>query len=216
MVETDAALTALYRFAHVTAGIFWIGLLYYFNVVQVPVFKKFDAATRSNAIQKLVPVALAWFRYAALLTVVFGLLLLYQQDQMNATFLSTDRGVVLSTGMLLGLVMAFNVWALIWPNQKKVIRANVEKATLGKDIPPASATWAKTAFYASRTNFLLSFPMLFFMVATQHLPGATRNEALLMGFAVFVVGAAALWLFTSGMGAAKTQPSAPPTTPPKT
>jgi len=212
MVTQTDALTILLRWAHITAGVFWIGLLYYFNVVQVPVFKKFDATTRSNAIQKLVPLALAWFRYAALLTVVFGLLLLYEQGQMTSEYMQTDAGVIISAGMALGLIMAFNVWAIIWPNQKKVIQANVAKATQGTEIPPQAGAWAKQAFYASRTNFLLSFPMLFLMTATDHLTGrATRNEMLLMGLAIFVVGAVGLWLATS-MKPAPTKPAGAPAT----
>jgi uncharacterized membrane protein len=212
-METSTALAVLYRWLHITSGVFWIGLLYYFNVVQVPVFKKFDAATRSLAIQKLVPVALAWFRFSALSTVVFGLLVLYQQDQMNGTYMSTDRGMIISSGMLLGLIMAFNVWALIWPNQKKIIEANRAKAATGQEIPPASAQWAKTAFYASRTNFVLSFPMLFFMVSAPH-PIGTANETIAVGAGILVLALVALWLFTSMKPAAtKTGGTTPATKP---
>lgn len=217
MVGSEEAVLILLRWSHIVAGVFWIGLLYYFNVVQVPVFKTFDAATRSNAIQKLVPVALAWFRYAALMTVILGLLLIYREEHLTSAYLKTTPGVTISAGMALGLIMAFNVWFLIWPNQKRIIEANIAKANTGRDIPPESAGWAKTAFYASRTNFLLSFPMLFFMTATSHLAASTtvtQNEILGIGVGIFLVGCLALWWFTSMKPAAKT--TGTPTTPPKT
>lgn len=214
MVDSDTLMIVMSRWLHVTSGIFWIGLLYYFNVVQVPVFKKFDPAVRSQAIQKLVPVALAWFRYSALATLVFGLLTLYYQGQATMDYLATDAGAVIGAGMLLGLIMFLNVWLVIWPNQKMIIAANREKAATGKDIPPEAAQWAKRAFYASRTNFLLSFPMLFFMVATVHLgSAATKMETMAIGVGVFVVGAVALWLFTSMKPAAQKTGGATPAPP---
>jgi len=212
-MDSGTAMAVLFRWLHITSGVFWIGLLYYFNVVQVPVFKKFDAATRSLAIQKLVPVALAWFRYSALSTVLFGLLVLWAQDQTNSAYMSTERGMIISSGMLLGLVMAFNVWALIWPNQRKIIEANRAKAATGKDIPPESAHWAKTAFYASRTNFVLSFPMLFFMVSAPH-PIGTANETLGVGAAILVLTLVALWIFTSMKPAAQKTGGTTPATKP--
>ncbi len=221
MPAMDDVFTVMARFVHVTAGIFWIGLLYYFNVVQAPVFKRFDAGTRSHAIQKLVPVALAWFRYAALFTVLFGLALLYligrDHPQGMGGYMGEDAGAIISWGMAIGLVMFANVWLVIWPNQKRIINANVAKASQGTELPPQTAAWAKQAFLASRINFLLSFPMLFYMVGATHgiEVGLTRNEVLLAGLGVFVLGAGLLWLFTTArVGASKPTPSAP-TAPPK-
>jgi len=212
MVDTVMLPRVIAKFLHVTSGIFWIGLLYYFNVVQVPVFKRFDAAVRSQAVQKLVPVALAWFRYAALGTLVFGLLTLYYNDQATGAYMSTDSGAVIGAGMTLGIIMFLNVWLVIWPNQKMIIQANRDKAATGKEIPPASAQWAKRAFYASRTNFLLSFPMLFFMISAPH-PIGTKMETLAIGAGIFVVGALALWIFTSMKSPAQTPAATAPASP---
>lgn len=162
---------AILRFVHIGAGIVWIGLLYYFNFVQVPSFAKMEAPARMNAVINLVPRALAWFRYAALVTILAGLLWIVVTgvDMGWDVYLKTSNFKSILVGGILGLIMFVNVWGIIWPNQKKVIaatRATVQDKT---PAPPDQPKWARRAFLASRTNTLLSIPMLFFMVASAHL-----------------------------------------------
>lgn len=214
MVTTEETATILVRFLHITSGVLWIGLLYYFNVVQVPVFKRFDAATRSQAIQKLSPPALAWFRYGALATIVFGFLLLWLQNKgyaggFNAYF-QTGAGWSIAVGMTLGVIMFLNVWLVIWPNQAKIIHAHQTNAAQGTPVPSEAAQWAKQALFASRTNFVLSFPMLFFMAATGHIADAAgRDVTLLMGAAILVAAIVVLWIVTNYKGATAQTPTAP-------
>ena len=157
----------LSRWAHFLAGITWIGLLYYFNFVQTPAFAGFDAGARTEATAKLVPRALWWFRWGAMLTLLSGISILAFQDQFNGDYFKTPSGVSIATGILLALVMFSNVWFVIWPAQKRVI-ANAENVLAGGQADPAAAGFARKGALASRTNTLLSIPMLFFMAATSH------------------------------------------------
>jgi len=165
---------AVIRFFHIIAGITWIGLLYYFNLVQVPSFAKMDPAARSNAVQVLVPRALAWFRYTALATVAMGILWIVVEavDLGWGVYFDADyipmKSIAIGGG--LGIIMFANVWLIIWPNQKKVIAATTETAQKQTPAPPDQPKWARTAFLASRTNVMLSIPMLFFMIVAAHLP----------------------------------------------
>lgn len=166
---------ALARFGHILSGITWIGLLYYFNVVQTPSFPRMEAAARSNAVQHLVPRALLWFRWAALGTVLFGLAYVVAAAAgagpfADFSYAASERFKSITIGGTLGIIMAANVWFIIWPNQKKIIAATTATATEGTPAPPAQPKWARTALLASRTNTMLSIPMLFFMVGAIHLP----------------------------------------------
>ncbi len=158
-------LAVFVRFLHVLSGIFWIGLLYFFNVVNVPTMKALDAATKGKVVPVLMPRALAWFRYAAVATLVFGLALLFM-PVVYASPRMWDWKIL--TGVGLALIMFVNVHALIWPNQKKVIAMTAASAASGNPPPPEMARHARVAYLASRTNFWLSFPMLFFMVWAAH------------------------------------------------
>ena len=170
----------LIRYGHIFSGITWIGILYYFNFIQVPSFAQMEAAARSNAIQFLVPRALLWFRWAALATVVFGLLYVLGMgigDQLGSMggaggeeYFKSARFKSVAFGGTLGIIMAANVWFIIWPNQKKIIAATTATATEGTPAPPDQPKWARRALLASRSNTMLSFPMLFFMVGAIHLP----------------------------------------------
>ena len=166
----------LLRWAHVLVGIAWIGILYYFNFVQVPAFAELDAGARSQSIDKLASRALWWFRWAAVATVVFGLLLAIHQEfdgdpQLFSTdYFKTPSGVSIVTGMLLGITMFANVWMVIWPNQKKVI-ANARNVLAGGEADPTAADAGRAALLASRQNAIFSFPMLLFMVGTAHFFG---------------------------------------------
>jgi len=155
------------RWAHVVVGITWIGLLYYFNFVQVPSFGEFDAGARNEATAKLVPRALWWFRWGALLTLLSGISILGFQDNFKSDYWKTPSGFSIATGILLALVMFSNVWLVIWPNQKKVI-ANAQNVLAGGQADPAAAAAGRKGLLASRTNTLFSIPMLFFMAATSH------------------------------------------------
>ena len=157
----------LMRYAHVISGIVWIGLLYYFNFVQVPSFAAFEASSRNDALAKLAPRALWWFRWGAMSTLAFGLLLFILQEQYDADYLETPGGMSITTGILFALIMFANVWFVIWPAQKRVI-ANAEGVLAGREADPSVPPLARRAACASRTNTLLSIPMLFFMIATSH------------------------------------------------
>jgi uncharacterized membrane protein len=166
------------RWLHVVVGITWIGLLYYFNFVQVPAFAEMEAAARNNAIDKLASRALWWFRWAAVATLVTGILiLLFQKNGDKSQLFSGDYmksvpGMAIATGVLLALTMFLNVWLVIWPNQKKVI-ANARNVQAGGEADPDAAAAGRKAFLASRMNTIFSLTMLMFMVGTAHffLPG---------------------------------------------
>ena len=160
----------LSRWGHYLAGVTWIGLLYYFNFVQVPSFAAFEAGPRTEAIRKLVPRALWYFRWGAVLTALTGISILAFQEQMDGDYFKSASGVSISVGMLLALIMFANVWMFIWPNQRIVI-ANAEATAAGKDADPAAAGAGRKALCASRANALFSIPMLFFMGATSHFAG---------------------------------------------
>jgi|SRR5579863_746207 len=162
---TWAVLELFFRWGHFLAGITWIGLLYYFNFVQGAYFKAISAEAKAEAFKHLVPRALAYFRYAALLTWLFGLLLLGAQGRLGSAFMFQGEAAVIGMGAWLGTIMLFNVWHVIWPNQKKVIG-------LAPATAPEKTRAARIAFLASRTNTMLSIPMLFFMASSSHAPNA--------------------------------------------
>ena len=159
---TSYGLDYLFRWGHVLFGVTWIGVLYYFNFIQAEYFKEAEAAHRSGAIQKLVPRALWWFRWAAMFTFLTGVVLLGYRH----SALSYD----ITVGATLGTLMFLNVWLIIWPAQKIVIASATQVAQGGEALPEASAAAPKAAL-ASRTNVLFSAPMLFFMGSGAHLGG---------------------------------------------
>jgi uncharacterized membrane protein len=146
------------RWLHIMAGVMWIGLLYYFNFVQVDALKAAGAdspPTGAGITKHVAPRALFYFRWAAVVTVLAGLMML--GDRVDDALLFRDKAYVpIGIGAWLGLFMFFNVWVLIWPNQKKIL--GIVAAT---DDEKARAR--RVAFLASRTNVMLSMPMLFFM-----------------------------------------------------
>ena len=159
---TSYGLDYLFRWGHVLFGVTWIGVLYYFNFIQAEYFKEAEAAHRSGAIQKLVPRALWWFRWAAMFTFLTGVVLLGYRH----AALSYD----ITVGAALGILMFLNVWLIIWPAQKIVIASATQVAQGGEALPEAAAAAPKAAL-ASRTNVLFSAPMLFFMGSGAHLGG---------------------------------------------
>jgi uncharacterized membrane protein len=139
-------------FLHVLSGITWIGLLYYFNLVQIPTMPKIPAELKPAVGKYIAPEALFWFRWGAASTVVTGLIVFFLYTMPGTTWASP-----IVWGMLLGLIMAFNVWAIIWPNQKKALGiVAVDDA--------AKAKAARIAMLTSRINTVLSLPMLYCMV----------------------------------------------------
>jgi uncharacterized membrane protein len=176
IITTTMGWEMLLRWGHFLAGITWIGLLYYFNLVQTEYFKEAEASAKSDAIQKLVPRALLWFRWGAAATFATGL----------GIFAVRGGGMAIDIyiGALLGTLMFLNVWLIIWPNQKKVIASAKQVASGGQALPEA-ATALATAGLASRTNALFSVPMLFFMGASAHYPHSFSFAAL--GAAIFLI-----------------------------
>ena len=157
----------LFRYFHVVAGVMWIGLLWYFNFVQVPNMSKITDEQKPAITKVIAPAALFWFRWAAFATILTGLIVAYLNEYIHeAMTLGIGSGggkyTAIGIGMWLGLIMAFNVWFIIWPNQKKVLGI-VETG------PEEKAKSAKIAMLASRTNTLLSLPMLSLMVMAQNL-----------------------------------------------
>jgi len=151
------------RWLHIMAGVAWIGLLYYFNFVQAPGVAAAKAdGTAAGITKHIAPRALLWFRWAAVVTWLTGAYYLERSGIgiLNALLLKAPHASI-GIGAWLGTIMIFNVWVLIWPNQKKVL-----------GIVPADdavkAKAARVAFLASRTNTMLSIPMLFFMVTSAH------------------------------------------------
>ncbi len=159
----------LLRWIHFLAGITWIGLLYYFNFVQTPFFAETEAGVRSGAIQKLVPRALWWFRWGAMVTFLSGWIYLLHFWVGKTGFGAVGAWAILLGGIL-GSIMWANVWFVIWPNQKIVIQNAVDTAA-GRPANPAAAPAGARAGLASRTNVVLSIPMLFYMAAASHLGG---------------------------------------------
>ncbi|MFK8041810.1 urate hydroxylase PuuD [Congregibacter sp.] len=164
------------RWFHVLAGIVWIGMLYYFNFVQTEYFKEAEAPAKADAMKKLAPRALKWFRYGALVTFLTGLGLLHF---VNA-FANTGVSALILMGALAGTFMFLNVWLVIWPKQQIV---------LGMKEGDGPAAAAKAGL-ASRTNTLLSGPMLFGMLGSQHLssmiPVSTTGFAAACGLIVLL------------------------------
>ena len=161
----NQGLPFLLRWIHLLSGITWIGLLYYFNLVQVPFFAETEAPVRSGAQQKLLPRALWWFRWAAMITFLSGGLYLLEY-YLHRRGLSDPGTWIILVGGILGTIMWANVWFVIWPNQQKALNIGGKYS----DLPaPDKAAAGKTAMIFSRINTLLSLPMLFSMVAAGHL-----------------------------------------------
>ena len=155
------------RYIHVVVGIMWIGLLWYFNFVQIPNMAKIPDEQKPAIGKVIAPAALFYFRWAAAFTVLSGLILAglngYLHDSMTLSIGSgIPKHTAIGIGMWLGIIMAFNVWFVIWPNQKRAL------GIIECD-PELKAKSAKTAMLFSRTNTLLSIPMLLTMVAAQNL-----------------------------------------------
>lgn len=149
------------RWLHVVSGVMWIGLLWYFNFVQIPSMPKIPDEQKPAIGKVIAPTALFWFRWAALATVVTGVLVAWMNGYLGAALTLQTPFHAIGIGMWIALLMAFNVWFIIWPNQKKALGiVTVEAAE--------KAAAARTAMLTSRVNTMLSIPMLYMMVAQQN------------------------------------------------
>jgi uncharacterized membrane protein len=171
----DTGLPVLLRALHVLAGVTWIGLLYYFNVVQVPAFAAYgeEGKARNISIDKLARRALWWFRWSSIVTLVLGLFIIgatkdYMKDFMSAGSSGIAENGAIFVGMILGITMAANVWMVIWKNQK-IVLANAANVLAGGEADAGAPAAGRRALLASRQNFIFSFSMLWFMVGAAHL-----------------------------------------------
>ncbi len=149
------------RWLHVTAGVMWIGLLWYFNFVQTPSMPKIPDAEKPAVTKVIAPTALFWFRWAAMVTIILGAILALMGGYLGDALMLRKPFTSIGIGAYLGTIMWFNVWFVIWPNQKKVLG-------MVSVSPEEKAAAAKRAGMASRINTMLSIPMLYFMVAQSH------------------------------------------------
>ena len=159
-----------FRWLHILAGLTWIGLLYFFNLVQVPAYAAFgdEAKARNIALDKVTRRALWWFRWAAVATVVMGILITIAiEDYFGEGFSKSGKGLTISLGALVALIMFLNVWGVIWRNQK-VVLANAANVLAGGEANPAAAAAGRRAFMASRQNVVFSVGMLYLMVFAAH------------------------------------------------
>jgi uncharacterized membrane protein len=205
MPETQDPVLYVLRWIHFVAGITWIGLLDFFNFVNTPAMKVMDPTARPFVTTTLLPRALAWFRHGAWVTVLAGLVIIFLKYWANGDFVSSNNAKTILTGGLLGLIMLANVWGVIWPNQKRII-----EATAAKQSP--DPIWARNALYASRANFILSFPMLAFMAGASHFPQDWPG-ILVSGLITAVIAAAIVfyvqraWVFAPRPPAAAPRPA---------
>jgi uncharacterized membrane protein len=153
--------TFFMRWLHILSGVMWIGLLWYFNFVQIPSMPKIPDEQKPAISKVIAPEALFWFRWAALSTVITGLLLAMMNHYIGAALSLSPPFHPIGIGMWLGLIMAFNVWFIIWPNQKKALGIVVVEAA-------EKAKAARLAMLTSRFNTMASIPMLFCMAAQSH------------------------------------------------
>ena len=175
-IDTTLLWPELARWLHVVSGVMWIGLLWYFNFVSTPTTPKIPAELRPALGKFITPAALWWFRWAAMSTLVFGIILaglngyLLQMYTLDATEGFVNPAYInIGIGAWLGTIMWFNVWFIIWPNQQRALNIDNKYPDLPQPEKDASA---KQAGMFSRINTMLSIPMLFAMVATAHLYGA--------------------------------------------
>jgi uncharacterized membrane protein len=175
------------RWAHILFGITWIGLLYFFNVVQVPAFAQMEAGARGEALRKVTFRALWWFRWAALLTFLTGIWLMSINELWD---FEGPRGTAIGIAILLAITMFLNVWGVIWRNQKINI-ASSEAVAAGGQADPRAANAANAAGRASRINTFFSIPMLFFMVFSFHYSGRYDTDGGKLA-TVFII-AAVIW-----------------------
>jgi len=199
------------RWLHILSGITWIGLLYYFNLVQVPAFAAFgdEARARNIAIDKVARKALWWFRWSALSTFVMGILITGVTKDYYTDLDKQAGGIAILTGMLIGTIMMLNVWGVIWRYQK-VVLANAANLIAGGEADPNAAVVGRKAFMASRQNTVFSVTMLFYMIFKSHSPasGETVSSGKMAAFWIIaLIIIAVLELNALGLMPWKTTPN---------
>jgi uncharacterized membrane protein len=161
----------LTRVGHIFSGILWIGILYFYNFIQAIALPRMDASARPHYQTTILPLSLQVFRWASLATLLFGLAFIVGMGiDVGNDYFQSARFYNILIGGSMGIVMAFNVWFIIWPKQQNIIAAVKDTMENGAAAPAEQPKWARTALLASRTNTMLSIPMLFFMVAARNLP----------------------------------------------
>src|SRR6266536_5880911 len=204
VLMSESGYLFLLRWLHFLAGITWIGLLYYLNFAQVPFFAETDAPVRSGAQQKLLPRVMWWFRWGAMITFLSGWIYLLHY-WLGKRGINDPGTWVILLGGILGSVMWANVWFIIWPKNKIVIQNAIDTAA-GRPANPAAAPAGARGGLASRTNVVLSIPMLWFMGSASHMPPPMPGSGALFWIVALIivalVEANALW-GTPGQGAAK-------------
>ena len=182
LLSQDYIFSFGFRWLHILVGIAWIGLLYYFNLVQVPGLAAYgdEGKARNITIDKIARRALWWFRWAAIATLATGILITGQPDYwknfMNGGASGNGHDAAISLGMVLGILMAANVWMIIWKNQK-VVLANAANVLGGGEANADAPTAGRKALLASRQNMIFSVSMLFFMVGAAHFYNAAFENA---------------------------------------
>jgi uncharacterized membrane protein len=169
---SSAFLEFLFRWGHILSGVTWIGLLYYLNLIQGAFVAEAAGPTKVEVTTKLLPRVMWWFRWAAMMTFIFGILLILMKVNAAGSmkgYFGSPQGLAIAFGGIVGTIMWFNVWFIIWPNQKFIIAANQAAVKSGK---PAEGIGnrPRVAFLTSRMNVMLSISMFFFMAAS-HYPG---------------------------------------------
>src|SRR2546422_5714472 len=156
-----AYLAFVFRWLHILSGVMWIGILWYFNFVQIPSMPKIPDEQKPAIGKVIAPAALFWFRWAAMATIITGLILAWMNGYLGQALMLQKGSTAIGLGMWLGIIMWFNVWFIIWPNQKKAL--GMIQVT-----PEEKTKAARVAMLTSRLNTMLSLPMLYFMVAQSH------------------------------------------------
>ena len=153
--------TFFFRWLHIGSGVMWIGILWYFNFVQIPSMPKIPDEQKPAVSKVIAPAALFWFRWAAMATIITGLILAWMNGSLVQALMLQKGSLAIGLGMWLGIIMWFNVWFIIWPNQKKALGM----VTVS---PEEKTKAARVAMLTSRFNTMLSIPMLYFMAAQSH------------------------------------------------
>ncbi len=182
---SNEGLLFLLRWFHIYMGVIWIGLLYYFNFVQGSFMKEAAAPAKPEVLGKLLPRAMWWFRWAALWTMATGLVIIAIRGHQMQGY-NNSWGVQILTGALMGLIMGCNVWFIIHPAQKLVIQ-NANQTAAGGQAVPGAAEAGPRALLASRTNTLLSVPMLWFMASASHLSLPLTEESRFSLYWIFAI-----------------------------
>lgn len=207
-MDANDVLQALFRWIHFLSGITWIGMLYFFNLINAHFQGALEAGVRRQVVPQLMPRTLWWFRWGAMFTFLSGLLMLiWKYFILGSGFsgesglFSTEAGQWITMGSLFGTIMWFNVWFIIWPAQQKLITWTIEGQA-----PPEQPAVARRALYTSRLNTFLSVPMLFGMVEGAHYGTIEFGFLWLIIVLALGFGLAYYMIFKFASGVAKTWP----------